>query len=153
VVTDNKHRQVNPVQRNLTQERPSQLPPTSQAEATGPAEIASDPPEAIRSQYADDPDLADILDKFVASLGGRIMPMRNALANRDYDEVRRLAHKLKGAGGSYGYPQLSETAGVLDNASAIKDGEMARVTLKQLSELCRAVQAGHHEHTCVPNTP
>jgi two-component system sensor histidine kinase/response regulator len=138
------------IERNLPREKQSQFPPTSQAEATEPIDINSTYPEGIRSQYADDSDIADILDKFVATLGGRIMPMRNALANRDYDEVRRLAHKLKGAGGSYGYPQLSETAGVLDNVSAIKDSEMARLALKQLSELCRAVEAGHHdEHTCL----
>ena len=69
--------------------------------------------------------------------------MREALADNCYDEVRRIAHQLKGAGGGYGYPGLTEAARGLENAAQAQCRETILLALVQLSTLCRAVEAGH----------
>jgi len=105
------------------------------------------PDEAIRSEFADDPDLADILDEFVARLPGALETMSESLANNDHEELRRLAHQVKGAGGGYGYPLLTEQARKLENAAKAGDVEAARLVLNELQTLSRAVIAGHRENT------
>ena len=39
-------------------------------------------PEAVRSEIADDPDVADLLDDFAAGLDGHVKAMREALEYR-----------------------------------------------------------------------
>ena len=72
---------------------------------------------AIVSQFIDDPDMAEILQGFVGRLAGQLDAMRQALADGQHEELRRLAHKLKGAGGSYGYPSLTEACRLLEDAA------------------------------------
>jgi len=113
---------------------------------------ADDPAEAddrngpIRSEYADDPDLAGILDEFVTGLPGTLSGMREAMASHHYAELQRLAHQLKGAGGGYGYPQLTDAAKVLENAAKAKDAEGATLAFGELCALCNAVEAGRQAH-------
>ena len=100
-------------------------------------------PEAIASEWANDPELAKILDDFVASLPTKLAAMRDALDNGRYEDLQRIAHQLKGAGGGYGYPALTESARGLENAAKAKCKEAALGSLTQLTTLCRAVEAGH----------
>jgi response regulator RpfG family c-di-GMP phosphodiesterase len=143
------------IERNLREERQDQSPPASQPEELEPPTAsapADDVSEAIQSQYADDPELADIIGEFVEGLPKTISAMREALANNHHEGLQRLAHQLKGAGGGYGYPQLTDAAKVLEDAAKAKDAEAARLTLNKLSELCKAVEAGHHAHAAAKGT-
>ena len=140
------------IERNLGVKGPEQSPPASQAETPAPAPPADDGSEAIHSEFADDLDLAGILDEFVTGLPDTILAMREALANNYHEELQRLTHQLKGAGGSYGYPQLTDAARSLENAAKAKDPEQVRLTLNELGELCKAVQAGHQAHAAAKET-
>ena len=100
-------------------------------------------PKAVHSEWEDDPELTGILHDFVKGLPARLAEMREALADNCYDEVRRIAHQLKGAGGGYGYPGLTEAARGLENAAQARCRETTLLALVQLSTLCRAVEAGH----------
>ena len=107
----------------------------------GPPDVAR-PGAAIESEIARDPDVAEILDAFVAGLAGKVDSMRQALAHGNHDELRGLAHQLKGAGGSYGYPMLTEAAGTLEGAAKAKDVEASTLALKELAELCQRAARG-----------
>ncbi len=72
-------------------------------------------------RIADDADLAEIIDIFVSELPGKLIAMREALANQHHEELQRLAHQLKGAGGSYGYPQLTQVSKKVEDAAKIQD--------------------------------
>ncbi len=134
------------IKRNLCAEGPEQSPPGSQADTSDPDRSTMGSPESIQSEYADDPDLADILDEFVAGLPDTVSAMREAMANNHYEKLQRGAHQLKGAGGGYGYPSLTETAKVLEDAANAKDAEAAKLAFGELCALCKAVQAGHQPH-------
>jgi len=97
---------------------------------------------AIESQFANDPDIAELIDTFVAHLAGAIGAMADALANNAHEELQRLAHQLKGAGGGYGYPSLTDKAKVLECAAKAADVEAARLALHELHTVARAIIAG-----------
>lgn len=99
--------------------------------------------EAIYSPLAFDPDLSDILDLFVSELPGRIAILLEQLERRQWEELRRAAHQLKGAGGSYGFPPITQWAGQLENA--LRQGrpeEEIRGAVEALADLCRRIRSG-----------
>ncbi|MEN6406325.1 MAG: PAS domain S-box protein [Thermoguttaceae bacterium] len=96
--------------------------------------------ERIVSQYADDSEIVEILPGFVERLAGQLDAMQKTLSTGQHEELRRLAHKLKGAGGSYGYPLLTETCAVLEQAAISQVGEEA--ALDVVAATIRAVQNG-----------
>ncbi|WP_425615494.1 Hpt domain-containing protein [Anatilimnocola sp. NA78] len=66
--------------------------------------------EGFVSTLSADEDLAEIVHMFVDELPSRVTQLLNSLEDHQLGEVARFAHQLKGAGGSYGYPQLTPVA-------------------------------------------
>ena len=97
---------------------------------------------AIRSQFADDPEMSELIEAFVARLPETADAMAEAMANNCFDELRRLAHQLKGSGGGYGYPSLTEQARKLEDSARAADGEAARLALGELQATIHATVAG-----------
>lgn len=48
--------------------------------------------------------------RFVARCAADRLELQAAVADRDEDAVKRLAHKVAGAGGTFGFPELSRAA-------------------------------------------
>jgi HPt (histidine-containing phosphotransfer) domain-containing protein len=71
---------------------------------------------AVRSEYADDPDYAELLQEFAADIPDRVTELWHAFDSGAVEELRTLAHRLKGAGGGYGYPELTTLARELEHA-------------------------------------
>ncbi|MGR3302663.1 MAG: response regulator, partial [Candidatus Scalindua sp.] len=99
-------------------------------------------PEIIYSEYADDADLVELIDEFAAGLEADVESMREALENGDHDGLRRLAHQMKGAGGSYGYPMLTEAAKTIEKAAKAKDNDACMLAMDKFAILCHAVARG-----------
>jgi signal transduction histidine kinase/CheY-like chemotaxis protein len=91
----------------------------------------------LRSDFADDPDMAEIIDSFVAGLAGRAEALREAVAEGRREEVQHLAHQLKGAAGGYGFAPITAVAAELELAAARGASvvEMGEVTAR-LEGLC-----------------
>ncbi len=106
-------------------------------------EVETGEGDAIVSEYADDPDMTEIMGEFVMGLGGHVSAMRRALTRGEYDELRRQAHTLKGAGGGYGYPGLTTAAAALESAAKAEDGGTAALALERVATVCRAVRKGY----------
>ena len=49
---------------------------------------------------------------------------------------------MKGAGGSYGYPKLTEVAKALEDAAKAEDTEAGMLALGEFAELSRAAAQG-----------
>ncbi len=113
-----------------------------------PSEQKTDNPQVkgkdpIRSKLAEDHDMADIINQFVTKLPDKLSAMREAIANNHHQELQRLAHQLKGSGGGYGYPQLTDPAKCLEEAAKAEDVEGASLALASLGKLCQAIEAEH----------
>ena len=67
----------------------------------------------------------------------------SAAYRQDHDELRRVVHQMKGAAGSYGFPQLSHAAAELES-SLVEDiaEEQIRRELEDLVDLCLRARSG-----------
>lgn len=89
------------------------------------------------SELADDPDMLELLELFLGELPDRMSALAEALDAQDTETVTRLAHQLKGAGGGYGYPKITDDAKRLECAA--RDGEpigRLRAHFDALAETC-----------------
>ena len=62
--------------------------------------------------------LAPLIPAFLAHRRAEITSMRAAIVAGDVAEVRRLAHRMKGVGGTYGFEQVTAVAGDVERAAA-----------------------------------
>lgn len=95
------------------------------------------------STLADDADMAEIVGLFVAELPERLLLLAHAAEAGNYAAVGRLAHQLKGAGGSHGFEQITVPAAQLERA--VRDGHPAEHIHSALDDLiaaCSRVRAG-----------
>lgn len=93
----------------------------------------------IRSVYEDDPDMFEIVREFATELPARIAKLEAHLASGALRELQTLAHQLKGAGGGYGFPQITELAASLEQA--LKSGADAPVVKDRTRMLCDTLRA------------
>jgi HPt (histidine-containing phosphotransfer) domain-containing protein len=90
---------------------------------------------SIRSAYENDPDMLEI----VPELPARIAKLESHLAAHELRELQTLAHQLKGAGGGYGFPQITELAASLE--AALKQGLDAPVVKDRANALCATLRS------------
>lgn len=103
-------------------------------------------PEKIISQLLrEEPDLRDIVAEFVAGLPALIAQIQRAANQLDWQAVTTLAHRLKGAGGSYGYPDISRLCAEAEEHLRAHETGYLEAWLVRLSQLAEAAQAGLSE--------
>jgi HPt (histidine-containing phosphotransfer) domain-containing protein len=95
--------------------------------------------EPIRSVYEGDPDMLEIVREFARELPERARALEERLAVANLGELARLAHQLKGAGGGYGFPRITELAAQLE--TALKQGAELAVVKDRLADLTRALRS------------
>ena len=95
--------------------------------------------EQLRSIYEDDPDMVEIVREFAEQLPERAAALRQRHASGELEELKVLAHQLKGAGGGYGYPAITDRAGALEEA--LRDAAAGAVITDRLEALCRLLES------------
>jgi CheY-like chemotaxis protein/HPt (histidine-containing phosphotransfer) domain-containing protein len=97
----------------------------------------------LYSDYADHPDLGELVPHFLHHLGDRIVEIET---HRGADQGKALAtvgHQLKGAAGSYGYPLIGEAARAVEMCATDMSDEAVRdAAIELLLERCRAAVRG-----------
>lgn len=58
-----------------------------------------------------------LIPKFLTNRKKEVVTMREALAQQDLETVRKVAHGMKGAGGSYGFDRVTEIAATIEQAA------------------------------------
>ncbi len=95
--------------------------------------------DPIRSIYEDDPDMLEIVREFAEQLPGRADSVEQLLSGGEKEDLQRLAHQLKGAGGGYGFAAVTEVAASLEQA--LKEGAAAEILEKRATALCETLRA------------
>jgi PAS domain S-box-containing protein len=103
------------------------------ADGTPTAASASDPAPVIRSTLAGQPRLAAVLAGFVGRLADAAEELRALADAGDAADLARAAHKLRGAGGSYGFAQLSVAAAALEDP--LRAGDAVDAVAAQVADL------------------
>ncbi|MGE0479845.1 MAG: Hpt domain-containing protein [Phycisphaerae bacterium] len=91
---------------------------------------------------AEDPDFLDIVQDFVRGLDVRFQELQSAYERLDWAELRMLAHRLKGAGASYGYPDLTRLAAHLESSFKAERADDFADRLRELRTLADAARRG-----------
>jgi PAS domain S-box-containing protein len=97
----------------------------------------------LASGFADDPEMTELVEVFVASMDERLRTIDAALTARDWATLRTIAHQLRGSGGGFGYPQVSAQAARLED-HLVEEAPPATIEAdaRRLAALCRAVRRG-----------
>ena len=80
----------------------------------------------------EDPSFAGIVVQFVDGLSQRVATLEGAINAADFDSLRTAAHQLKGSGGGYGYPALSDHAAKLESEARERALEDCVKSVEQL---------------------
>jgi histidine phosphotransfer protein HptB len=72
------------------------------------------PARPIRSAFADDPEMADLVEAFVGEMPQRLQALRDAWEQGEAERLRRVAHQLSGSCAGYGFPSVGRAARELE---------------------------------------
>ena len=103
-----------------------------------PAPVQGEP---LRSEFANDPDMGDLIKQYVGGLPEQVAMLMNLLREANLEALRREVHKIKGAGGGYGFSELTDLAAKAEKRIRAGAG-LGEVTaeLKALIERMRRVE-------------
>jgi len=79
-----------------------------------------------------DEDLSDLIPGFLTHKRADIGTIFEALTRHDYAEIGRIAHRIKGEGGSYGFESMTEMARGLEQAVAVHDDGAVTALARQI---------------------
>lgn len=77
--------------------------------------------EPIRSLFCDDEDFLELIEMFVDGIEEKKTFLRTVSTSGQVEELKVLAHQLKGASAGYGFEDLSEIAAELEVACKAVD--------------------------------
>jgi HPt (histidine-containing phosphotransfer) domain-containing protein len=101
----------------------------------------------IKSQLANDPEMAELVDLFVGELPKRVESVMQAWRARELESLKRLAHQLKGSCAGYGFPSLGQAAAKVENRILSPSPEEQKLAalgaeVNELIELCKRATGG-----------
>jgi CheY-like chemotaxis protein len=98
------------------------------------------PPPAVAPAVGG-PSFEDLLGQYVAGLSGKVGKMHAAEAAEDRAALAQMAHKTRGSAAMYGFTELSETAGLLEDAAREgQDRSLLRELLDEMDKIVRRIE-------------
>ena len=79
-----------------------------------------------------DASLEPLVPKFLAHRMAETVALTEHLAASDFEAVRKIAHTVKGVGGSYGFGRITEIAVVMEQAAKAADAAMVARTVQDM---------------------
>lgn len=94
----------------------------------------------------DEPDLIDLIDKFISRLPGMWDSIRQAHKVQDEEEFLRLIHQMKGVGGGYGYPVLTELCSQIEFQTENQNHEKVIELMEEFNLMVDRICEGQNEN-------
>ena len=101
--------------------------------------------QPVYSMLLDEPDLAHLVEKFIAYLPGTIESLVKAAHQQDWDTLKDKAHQLKGLGGGYGFPDITQLAAKLEFQALNKNQIEVDSLTASINAYCQRIYAGARE--------
>jgi HPt (histidine-containing phosphotransfer) domain-containing protein len=79
-----------------------------------------------------DEGLSELIPGFLTHKRADVVTIFDANTRRDYAEIGRIAHRIKGEGASYGFETMTEMGRSLEHAAAIRDDSAVATLARQL---------------------
>ncbi len=86
-----------------------------------------------------DGDLEDLIPGFLENRQADIVTLQKALTDSDFETIRVLGHSMKGAGGGYGFDEISEIGSQLEQAALEQDKEKILLNTEYLKKYLERV--------------
>jgi HPt (histidine-containing phosphotransfer) domain-containing protein len=87
------------------------------------------------------PDVHSVIEQlrgaYLRSLQQKLQALHHAVAARDFNGVAAHAHQLKGSGKSYGFPEISDIAARIEDASQSRQGSLVESLMVELERAAR----------------
>jgi HPt (histidine-containing phosphotransfer) domain-containing protein len=106
---------------------------------------------AIR--FPDDPEMAELAELFLEGLPSRIGAIRKAWDSGDLGQVRFGSHQLRGAAGGYGFPEIGEAAGLVEDLLRGSDPSHLEHLATSFEDLAAAIELLERRHREVVPVP
>ena len=91
------------------------------------------------------PGLEEHAKKYIERRRGEIPVLNDLYARADFQQMRALAHNIKGTGASYGFPELTRIGGELEDLAKRSDapaiGEQLGALSRYLTKASQAVES------------
>jgi len=94
----------------------------------------------LYSSFAADPDMAELIEMFVADMSLHVAAIEIAVKEIDWKGLQRMAHRLKGSAGGYGFSTIGASAGALEIAISYADQDTIMKRTDRLLFHCRRVR-------------
>ena len=94
----------------------------------------------VRSTLADDSDFAGLLVLFAETLPEKRELARALQREGTFEQLRVWAHQLKGAGGGYGFPGLSDAAAELELSCQSADADRITQAVDRVVDLLNRIE-------------
>jgi CheY-like chemotaxis protein/HPt (histidine-containing phosphotransfer) domain-containing protein len=86
-----------------------------------------------------DADLEELMPSFLKKKEAEVVELQKSLENNNFDEIRRLGHKLKGSFSGYGFRVMSEICAAIENSAKTQNREEIIEYLNRLKEYFKHV--------------
>lgn len=99
--------------------------------------MSSQSSQPLRSDLAGDPEMLDLIELYVNEMPERMANLQRLWREQELEELRRIAHQLKGASAGYGFAPVGEAAGKLERSLldlGANSGESTNQTLRRAFE-------------------
>jgi CheY-like chemotaxis protein/HPt (histidine-containing phosphotransfer) domain-containing protein len=100
---------------------------------------AEDTSPIVSKLGANNPRFAKVISRFVSRLGEQLQAMDDAYTNRDVEALAKLAHWLKGAGGTVGFDVFNQPAAELESAAKANDRAAIEEKLQKIHRLAARI--------------
>jgi HPt (histidine-containing phosphotransfer) domain-containing protein len=87
-----------------------------------------------------DPDLADLVPGFLENRGRDVLTLQKSLGEEDWETIRILGHRMKGAGGGYGFHGITDLGSRLEQAAKLQDSAKTKELIEQLEDYIHRVE-------------
>jgi len=91
------------------------------------------------------PELREMIPLFLDEMHSFCRSMEEALDSEDFASIQGLSHKIKGAGGSYGFQYISRLGESIENAAVRKEKNDIRNRLGELIQYLDKVEVSYGE--------
>jgi len=87
-----------------------------------------------------DPEIVHLVPDFLANRQRDVETILQAVERGDLETVRRVGHIMKGCGGGYGFPIITEIGKAIEEAAKCGDVVAARAQVDRLSRYLASVE-------------
>jgi len=87
-----------------------------------------------------DADLEDLIPGYLENRSKDINKIVNCMQAGDYDTIRRLAHRMKGSGGGYGFDGITDIGAAMEQAALARDANGIEEQVRILQDYLTGVE-------------